>query len=194
MLDTHGRKIINKIMHKLAGFFANRKITPNQITVFALFLGLAAALCIIMSKPYLSVLFLWLSGLFDVLDGEVARMTQSSSDYGMILDIFFDRVVEGSILITIAYINPHLQFSIALLFFSILLSMTIFLISGGIIDKKSKKSFYYQAGLMERTEGFILLTVIIIMQNQLWINVFTALIVITIIQRFSETLHYLKKN
>lgn len=194
MLDTHGRKIINKLMIKFAKFFTKKNITPNQITGVALLLGLAASLLIFLHRPILAVVFLWVSGLFDVLDGEVARLSNSSSDYGMILDIFFDRVVEGSILIAIAYVNPNLQFSIILLFFSILLSMTIFLISGGIIDKKSKKSFYYQAGLMERTEGFILLTIICIIQSQFWINLFTGLILITIIQRFSETIKYLKAD
>jgi CDP-diacylglycerol--glycerol-3-phosphate 3-phosphatidyltransferase len=192
MLDTYGRKHISKVMKKIAYYCHKKDITANAITYFALFVGLTAAGALYFNKTLISLLLLWTSGFLDVLDGELARISKMSSQQGMLMDIFFDRIVESSILIVIALMHANLQLNIIFLFFSILMSMTIFLISGNIIENTTVKSFYYQAGLMERTEGFIMLSLIIFLQNAIIINLFTLFVLITVIQRFSETIRYLK--
>lgn len=54
--------------------------------------------------------------------------------------------------------------------------------------KKGNKAFYYQAGLMERTEGFIAFSLMMIFRGHLvvltWL--YAALIVVTIGQRLWE--------
>ena len=66
--------------------------------------------------------------------------------------------------------------------------MTIFLTTGSLTDKKSEKSFYYQAGLAERTEGFIMFSLIILLKDKAEIMIYalTIMIIITILQRFLE--------
>ena len=192
MLDTYGRKYISKGIKKIAHYCHKKNISANAVTYFALFLGLTAAIFLYYEQIFLSLILLWTSGILDVLDGELARMSKMISQQGMLMDIFFDRIVESSILIVVALMHVNLQLNIIFLFFSILMSMTIFLISGNIIKNTTVKSFYYQAGLMERTEGFIMLSFIMIFQNAMIINLFTILVVITVIQRFSETMTYLK--
>ncbi len=192
MLDTYGRKHISKIIKKIGHYCYKRNITPNSVTYLALFIGLGAAIALYFNQILISLVLLWISGFFDVLDGELARISNTASQQGMLMDIFFDRIVESSILIAIAIRYIDLRLNIIFLFFAILMSMTIFLISGNIIKNTTVKSFYYQAGLMERTEGFILLSLMIIFQNKVIINLFTLLVLITVIQRFSETINYLK--
>ena len=192
MLDTYGRKHISKTIKIIAHYCHKKNISANTVTYFALFVGLMAAIFLYYEQILLSLLLLWTSGFLDVLDGELARMSKMTSQQGMLMDIFFDRIVESSILIVVALMHVNLQLNIIFLFFSILMSMTIFLISGNIIKNTTVKSFYYQAGLMERTEGFIMLSFIMIFQNAMIINLFTILVVITVIQRFSETMTYLK--
>jgi len=194
MLDTYGRKHINKIVEKITHYLYKRKVQANTVTYLALIIGLIAAITLFFNKILLSIFLLWTSGFLDVIDGELARLSKTTSQQGMLLDIFFDRLVESSVLIAIAILNLDLRLNIIFLFFSILMSMTIFLISGNIIENTTKKSFYYQAGLMERTEGFILLTLIIIFQNEFLINLFTILVLITVLQRFLETIKYLNKS
>ena len=191
MLDTYGRKYIKKFTIKLANFLKEKNFKPNHLTFLSLIIGIISAFMFYLKFDYLSIIFLWLSGLCDVLDGTLARITKKSSNLGMVLDIFFDRLVEGFILVSIALRLPNYQINIIILFFAILMSMTIFLISGSIIKKESEKSFYYQAGLMERTEGFILISLIIIFKNPILINVFSFLIIITIYQRFKEIVKYI---
>lgn len=191
MLDTYGRKHISKLVRKIAYYCEKKNISANTVTYFALLVGLMAATFLYFRQMFLSLILLWTSGILDVLDGELARISDETSQQGMLMDIFFDRIVESSILIVIALRHADLRLNIIFLFFSILMSMTIFLISGNIIENTTVKSFYYQAGLMERTEGFIMLSLIIVFQNSMIINLFTLLVLITVIQRFTETIRYL---
>lgn len=191
MLDTYGRKHITKYSKQIAGFLYKKHLSANTVTYLALIIGITSAVALYYNKIFLSLLLLWTSGGLDVIDGELARLSRTTSEQGMLLDIFFDRLVESSLLITVAIMHANLQLNIVFLFFSILMSMTIFLISGSIIKKETEKSFYYQPGLMERTEGFILLSFIIVFQSSIFINIFTLLVLITVIQRFSETVTYL---
>jgi hypothetical protein len=64
-----------------------------------------------------------------------------------------------------------------LLSVSIIFSMTVFLTVGALSEKKGVKSFYYQAGLAERTEGFILFSVMILLPDWLFWSTLLFLIV-----------------
>ena len=68
------------------------------------------------------------------------------------------------------------------------MSMTIFLTVGALSEKKGVKSFYYQAGVAERSEGFIFFSLMILFPGYLRIitNIFSILIIVTAIQRFLE--------
>lgn len=191
MLDTYGRKYFDRLIMSFAKKLSQRDISPTTITYMALVIGILSSVFVYFNYPYLSILLLWTSGFLDTLDGKLARISNKVSDKGMLLDIFFDRIVEGGILLALAFKYPFLQLGIVTLFFAILLSITIFLISGSVIKNHSKKSFHYQAGLMERTEGFIFLTLAILFYTPSIIYTFAFLIGITIIQRFIEVKKYL---
>ena len=66
--------------------------------------------------------------------------------------------------------------------------MTVFLTSGMLAKPRGTKSFYYQAVLMERTEGFVAFTAMMVFPPALealtWI--YCGLIGITILQRLWE--------
>jgi CDP-diacylglycerol--glycerol-3-phosphate 3-phosphatidyltransferase len=102
MLDTKARKFFDPLFDKLANTFIKYNIKPNQITTLSLIIGLLSAISYYFDYIILSILLLWISGLFDVLDGTVSRKTNSSSLLGTLYDIVFDRIVELSILFSIA--------------------------------------------------------------------------------------------
>jgi archaetidylinositol phosphate synthase len=90
--------------------------TPNLASVLALFLSTASAYSFIraasaipinyfLSDLYfaLAVAFLLLSGLVDVLDGAIARLTYSSSAFGDFLDNVLDKYSDAIVLIAIIY-------------------------------------------------------------------------------------------
>ncbi|MTI68445.1 MAG: CDP-alcohol phosphatidyltransferase family protein, partial [Firmicutes bacterium] len=55
-------------------------------------------------------------------------------------------------------------------------------------NKKGIKSFYYQAGIAERTEGFILFTLMIVFNNYITFitNIYSLIVIITALQRMLE--------
>jgi phosphatidylglycerophosphate synthase len=78
----------------IARWAARRKLTPNQITVFSMFLGvLAAAAFAIGTRPWLIAGALLLQAAFtaDCVDGQLARYTRQFSKLGAWLDSVFDR-------------------------------------------------------------------------------------------------------
>jgi archaetidylinositol phosphate synthase len=90
--------------------------TPNLASILALFLSTASAYSFIraasaiptnyfLSDLYfaLAVAFLLLSGLVDVLDGAIARLTYSSSAFGDFLDNVLDKYSDAIVLIAIIY-------------------------------------------------------------------------------------------
>lgn len=89
---------------------------------------------------------------------------------------------------------PDARFLLLLLTASIVVSMTIFLTVGALTEKKGMKSFYYQAGLAERTEGFILFTLMILLpQWLLWLTaLFFVVEIVTALQRMMEARKILK--
>lgn len=195
MLDTYGRKYVDPLIKRVAAFFIKLKFTANTITKIAFFTGIFSGVLAYFQKELLAVAVLWLSGLLDAVDGQVARCQKNTTAWGTLMDITFDRIVELSVIIGLG-----LRFSdsrIYLLFLSstIIISMTIFLTVGALSEKKGMKSFYYQAGVMERTEGFILFSFMIVF-NQ-WLNIITliyaALVLFTAVQRLCEAKELLDK-
>ena len=190
MLDTHARKIFNSIFNKIATIMISLKLSANQITAIAFVIGILSAVALYFNKYLLSFLLLWLSGLFDAVDGEVARLSNKKSLIGAQLDIISDRIVELAFIWAIAFNHKEVLYELLFLVSMILISMTVFLTTGMIAKNNTKKSFYYQSGLMERTEGFIMFSLMIIFREKirLVIIIYAILILITIIQRLVETI------
>lgn len=188
MLDTHGRKYVDPIINCGANFFIKLNLTANNVTIIALLLGILTSVFIYIDMNILAVITLWISGYLDAVDGSIARKTKTTSLFGTLMDITFDRIVETSIILSLAmrYSNARINFIVLLIF--IIISMTIFLTVGALVEKKGMKSFYYQAGVAERSEGFLMFSLMILVPNYIVIftNLFSAIIFITIIQRIIE--------
>ncbi|EQK46432.1 phosphatidylglycerophosphate synthase [Paraclostridium bifermentans] len=188
MLDTHGRKYVDPIINCGANFFIKLNLTANNVTVIALLLGILTSVFIYRDMNILAVITLWISGYLDAVDGSIARKTKTTSLFGTLMDITFDRIVETSIILSLAmkYSNARINFIVLLI--CIIISMTIFLTVGALVEKKGMKSFYYQAGVAERSEGFLMFSLMILVPNYIVIftNLFSAIIFITIIQRIIE--------
>lgn len=188
MLDTHARKYVNPIIELGANFFLKLKLTPNNVTVLALLLGMSTSIFLYFDMQIVAVFALWISGYLDAVDGAMARKSNSSSSFGTLLDIVSDRIVEVSMVLVLGLKFVDIRYNLIVLTICILMSMTIFLTVGALSEKKGVKSFYYQAGVAERSEGFIFFSLMILIPSYLGIitNVFSVLIIITAVQRFLE--------
>jgi len=188
MLDTHGRRFVDPMIKGAADIFIQGGFKPDQVTFTAFLTGMIAALMIIPDRAILSVTLLWISGFLDAVDGAVARKTGQSSPWGTVLDITCDRVVEVALILCLAF-NDHSTWPAMMVLLSgIIFSMTIFLTVGALSKKASQKSFYYQAGFAERTEGFLFFSLMILLPaiRTPLILVFSLLIFLTGLQRLLE--------
>tara|TARA_Y100001933_G_C18826181_1_gene491457 strand:- start:159 stop:740 length:582 start_codon:yes stop_codon:yes gene_type:complete len=188
MLDTHARKWVEPTIASGANILHRIGLTANQVTMISFLIGLSTSGFILVNKPIVAVILLWLSGYLDAVDGSLARRFDKPSAVGTLMDITFDRVVELGMILSIAYMRIDARLGLVYLACAIILSMTVFLTVGALADQKGGKSFYYQAGMMERTEGFIGFTLMILLPNHVvWIStIMSTLILFTGIQRFNE--------
>lgn len=187
MLDTHGRKYVQPIMDKTAGWLLKIGLSANQVTIISFIIGVSSGLFIYTGQPILAVIVLWVSGYLDAVDGTMARKTKPSA-FGTVLDVSFDRVVEISVILGLAFTFRESMWALLLLSTSIIFAMTIFLTVGAVSEKQGIKSFYYQAGAAERTEGFLLFTAMILFPSYLTLLtlLFLAIELFTSLQRLTE--------
>jgi len=189
MLDTNARKYVQPLLDAIAQACLKAGIGANALTIAGMLLGVAAALLAAAGLPVAAVAVLWLSGLIDAADGTLARLTQATP-LGAILDITFDRVVEISMIVALAWRFRDARLELLVLAGVIAIAMSLFLSIGAAVANRSAKSFHYAPGLGERTEAFICLTLMILDADRLvlWTWVFVAVIVFTMGQR----LHHAK--
>jgi CDP-diacylglycerol--glycerol-3-phosphate 3-phosphatidyltransferase len=78
-------------------------VTPNVVTVTGTALNAGVAVLVIFDHLIYAGILLLVAGLFDMLDGSLARLTKKVTSFGAFLDSTLDRVSEGMVLAGIAY-------------------------------------------------------------------------------------------
>jgi phosphatidylglycerophosphate synthase len=196
MLDTHGRKLLQPFIEGTARFCIKKGLNADHITWIAFLSGVTSSFAILLGLPLPGLALLWISGYLDAVDGTVARIQGSSSPWGTLLDITFDRLVEICIIIVLGIRFPSSGMALILLLSSIIFSMTVFLTVGALSRNSTEKSFYYQSGLAERTEGFLFLTLMVILKNHLTLiaAIFALTILLTGLQRMKEAYRLFSKG
>lgn len=104
-LDTR----LDTVLHRRASRRVTRLavawgITPNQLTLASLVVGLAAAWCFARAEPlgaFAGLLLYAVSVVLDHADGEVARLTLAESTIGEWLDVVADTVVHALVVLAI---------------------------------------------------------------------------------------------
>ena len=89
--------VLRKASTPLTALALRLRLTPNQVSVFSLVVGLSAALCFATGSWWgllAGALLMQASLIIDCVDGEVARFTRSFSDLGAWIDASSDRVKE----------------------------------------------------------------------------------------------------
>src|SRR3989338_615741 len=122
MLTPH-KNLIRIPAETAARVFIALGLTPNKITVLALFLGCMTSLWYLWSKNSVGFgILMMILGLFDLMDGTVARLTHTVSKFGSYLDAICDRVFEAVTLLAVACVSGYWGLSGVLLFGMMLIS------------------------------------------------------------------------
>ncbi len=175
------------LINTIAAIISTSDVSANTITILSFITGAISAL-LILWMPWLAVIFLLVSGYLDVLDGTIARMQNTSSSFGTMLDILSDRFVESFIIIALFIAQPQIAWVGLLMMMSIVACVSSFLLVGIFTQQESHKSFYYSPGLMERAETFIFFIIMILLPSTvLWLGIlFTTLVLWTTFYRVGE--------
>jgi CDP-diacylglycerol--glycerol-3-phosphate 3-phosphatidyltransferase len=84
------------VLGKAAAVLARTGITPNMMTLLSLVPALLSGVFAAYGALGWATLFLLLSGVFDMLDGPLARSTGTVSRYGALLDSTVDRITDAA--------------------------------------------------------------------------------------------------
>lgn len=175
---------VDPLVEKIAVY-----VHPNAVTLLSVLFGLVVIPLLTMGAWAWAVCFLVASGYCDTLDGSIARYRAVSSDWGSVLDIVCDRVVEWAVLFALWLQAPEERaLGVILMLGSILLCITSFLVVGIFSENRSEKSFHYSSGLMERAEAFAFFIIMMIWPQTfryLW-PVFTIFVLWTTLYRLLQ--------
>jgi phosphatidylglycerophosphate synthase len=91
------RNIVRRLMASLAkqlNTVTRGKVSPNTITTTSLIAHIGIAYLIAQENFLWAALLLVIFGLFDALDGSLARLQNTSSTFGMLFDSITDKIKE----------------------------------------------------------------------------------------------------
>ncbi len=104
------RDFVKKFMRLIArglNTVSGGKLSPNTVTLFGLAMHVPIALLVATENHVLGAVLLVVFGLFDSLDGELARLQKRASSAGMLLDASTDRMKEVLLYTGAAYYFVH---------------------------------------------------------------------------------------
>lgn len=118
----------DRISEPVARFLMKTKVTPNILTLTGFLLNVVVAVLVGYQFLLAAGLVLLFSGLFDMLDGALARATGKTSKSGAILDSVLDRYSEAAVLIGLIvyyiYASPS-NLGVILVFITLIGSMMV---------------------------------------------------------------------
>ena len=176
------RRGLQRVIDPIAGVLARTPVTPNALTLMGAGLNALVAWIAASGNLALAGIVLLLSGLFDSLDGALARRTGTTSKFGAFLDSTLDRYSEGMILFgMLVYASDRgmlleQRLVYVTLVGSLLISYTRARAEGLGIDCK--------VGLLTRLERFLIMSAMLISgQVTLGLILLAILTHVTVLQR-----------
>jgi archaetidylinositol phosphate synthase len=185
------RESLRPGLEKIGKGFASTGLSPNFWTVVGLIIALASAVVYGMGMEFgliIGGILLLASGFFDMVDGQVARVTGKTSKKGEYLDSMFDKISEVAIFLGIlvgGYAEPYL----------VLLAITLSLLVSYARAKSDLINIKLQGiGIGERAERLLVIAIIGIIGFMDYAVVIVVIIAgITLIQRMIYTTKNIKE-
>lgn len=111
--ESKAQQVIYNIINPFINLLVKLRVTPNMITSFGLLLNVVAAIIFIigaeqqmrtdMSYVGWGGFTILIAGLFDMIDGRLARVGNMSSEFGALYDSVLDRYSEMVMFLGICY-------------------------------------------------------------------------------------------
>ena len=166
MFDGKFRAPVDAAVRPIGAALRKTKLTPDHLTVVGLIVGAAAAVAVGAGQLRLGLILVIAAALPDLLDGALAKASNSSSQRGAFFDSTVDRITDALLLGGIAYYfaetqDPRLA----------VLPFAVSAISSVISYQRAKAESLgldAKGGLMERAERIVVLCVGLFIEP--WVN------------------------
>jgi len=120
-LDEFRKTAADYLTRPAVRLLAKTSITPNAITWFGFLLSIEASILIGAGYLFAAGFLVLVAGLFDLLDGALARHTNQATHFGAILDSTLDRIAEAILLLGILFLYIREQATLGILLVGIAL-------------------------------------------------------------------------
>jgi CDP-diacylglycerol--glycerol-3-phosphate 3-phosphatidyltransferase len=94
---------LRQLLHPLVRLLSALRVRPDTLTILGWTLSVTAAVLFGLGYARIAGLVMLLGGLFDALDGAVARESNRMSAFGAFLDSTLDRLSEAAIFVGIIF-------------------------------------------------------------------------------------------
>ena len=186
------RDILQPTLEKIGKAFASTGLSPNFWTLIGLVFALASALVYGLGLEFgliIGGILLLVSGFFDMVDGQVARITGKTSKKGSYLDSMFDKIAEVAIFLGLlvgGYAEPYL----------VMLAITLSLLVSYARAKSDALNIKLQGvGIGERAERLLVIAIIgIIGYMEPAVIIVVVIAGITLVQRMIVTAKNIKEK
>ena len=186
------RGILQPTLEKIGKAFASTGLSPNFWTLVGLVFALVSALVYGLGLEFgliIGGILLLVSGFFDMVDGQVARITGKTSQKGSYLDSMFDKIAEVAIFLGLlvgGYAEPYL----------VILAITLSLLVSYARAKSDALNIKLQGvGIGERAERLLVIAIIgIIGYMEPAVIIVVVIAGITLVQRMIVTAKNIKEK
>lgn len=177
------RDLGHRITTPIVVVLSRTGITPNALTFTNLALNIAAAYLIAIGYFLLGGVLILVAGMFDLLDGALARFTKKATKFGAVLDSTIDRISEAATLCGLLIWYIPQEGAVSAVTFILVVLVGSFLVSY-IRARAEGLGWQCQVGLFTRAERVIVLAVGLL-TNQVFIAlcILAVFVFITVAQR-----------
>ena len=172
-------------------------ITPNILTTIGVLINLAAAVLIGFKQVFWGGIVFLLAGLFDLLDGALARYLGKTTKFGALYDSTSDRLTEGALFLSFIFITGQntWPFDVTWQLVLIFLAMLGSFLTSYIRARAEGLDIDCTVGLFTRVERVIILALGLLL-NQVFIALAIVVVLsfVTVGQRFVHVFRQAKNK
>jgi CDP-diacylglycerol--glycerol-3-phosphate 3-phosphatidyltransferase len=174
------RKIAaRRITEPLKTTLIKSRLKPNTLTWLALAISIIAAGTIATNHLLIGGFLVLLSGLFDILDGALARLTNQATRFGALLDSTFDRISDAVLLLglLVLYLMSGGTIEMVLIFLALVGSF----LTSYVRARAEGLGINCPVGLFTRAERVIILALGLLLNQLYEFSIFIALLLVVVL-------------
>lgn len=146
-----------QVLHPLVRILSALKVRPDTLTVLGWTLAVGSAVLFGLGYGRVAGAVMLLGGLFDALDGAVARESDRSSAFGAFLDSTLDRLSESAVFVGIVFFYAASGLSLGALLAGV--AMTFSLLTSYARARAEGLGVECKVGILERAGRVVILSV-----------------------------------